>query len=115
VRYKPPLPAHQGLLGLPTLINNVLSLDAATTILAEGAARYRDFGSGRSLGTLTVQLAGNVKRGGLVEVPFGPTLRELVVGYGRHRQRPPAQAVQVGGRSAATCRRRCWTPLDARP
>jgi formate dehydrogenase iron-sulfur subunit len=98
VRYKPPLPAHQGLLGLPTLINNVLSLAAATTILAEGAARYRDFGSGRSRGTLTVQLAGNVKRGGLVEIPFGSTLRELIMGYGGGTASGrPLRAVQVGG------------------
>jgi formate dehydrogenase iron-sulfur subunit len=98
VRYKPPLPATQGLLGLPTLINNVLSLAAATTILAEGAARYRDFGSGRSRGTLTVQLAGNIKRGGLVEIPFGLTLRDLVMGYGGGTASGrPLRAVQVGG------------------
>jgi formate dehydrogenase iron-sulfur subunit len=98
VRYKPPLPAHQGLLGLPTLINNVLSLAAATTIMAEGAARYRDFGSGRSRGTLTVQLAGNIKRGGLVEIPFGLTLRDLVMGYGGGTASGrPLRAVQVGG------------------
>jgi formate dehydrogenase iron-sulfur subunit len=98
VRFKPPLPAIQGLLGLPTLVNNVLSLAAVTTVLAEGAARYRDFGSGRSRGTLTVQLAGNIKRGGLVEVPFGLTLRELVMGYGGGTASGrPLRAVQVGG------------------
>jgi formate dehydrogenase iron-sulfur subunit len=98
VRYKPPLPAIKGLLGLPTLINNVLSLAAVSTVLAEGAARYRDLGSGRSRGTLTVQLAGNIKRGGLVEVPFGLTLRELVMGYGGGTASGrPLRAVQVGG------------------
>jgi formate dehydrogenase iron-sulfur subunit len=98
VRYKPPLPAIHGLLGLPTLINNVLSLAAVTTILAEGAARYRDFGSGRSRGTLTVQLAGNIKRGGLVEIPYGLPLRDLVMGYGGGTASGrPLRAVQVGG------------------
>ena len=98
VRYKPPLPALKGLLGLPTVMNNVLSLAAVSTILAEGAAHYRDFGSGRSRGTLTVQLAGNIRRGGLVEIPFGATLRELVMGYGGGTwSGRPLRAVQVGG------------------
>ena len=98
VRFKPPLPAIEGLLGLPTLVNNVLSLAAVTSVLAEGAANYRDLGSGRSRGTLTVQLAGNIKRGGLVEVPFGLTLRELVMGYGGGTASGrPLRAVQVGG------------------
>jgi formate dehydrogenase iron-sulfur subunit len=98
VRYKPPLPAIHGLLGLPTLVNNVLSLAAATNILAEGADRYRNFGSGRSRGTLTVQLAGNIRRGGLVEIPFGSTLRDLVMGYGGGTASGrPLRAVQVGG------------------
>jgi len=74
VRFKPPLPAIKGLMGLPTVVNNVLSLAAVSTILAEGAACYRDFGTGRSRGTLTVQLSGNIKRGGLVELPFGAWL-----------------------------------------
>jgi formate dehydrogenase iron-sulfur subunit len=98
VRYKPPLPALKGLLGLPTLMNNVLSLAAVSTILAEGAAAYRDLGSGRSRGTLTVQLAGNIRRGGLVEVPFGVTLREMIMGYGGGTASGrPVRAVQVGG------------------
>lgn len=69
VRFKPPLPAIEGLFGKPTVINNVLTLAAVSTVLAEGADYYRDFGSGRSRGTLTVQLAGNILRGGLIEVP----------------------------------------------
>jgi formate dehydrogenase iron-sulfur subunit len=98
VRYRPPLPAIKGLLGKPTVINNVLSLAAATTVLAEGARHYQAFGTGRSRGTLTVQLAGNVKRGGLVEIPFGLTLRELVMGYGGGTASGrPLRAVQVGG------------------
>jgi len=98
VRYKPPLPAVKGLLGQPTVVNNVLSLAAATTILEKGAEYYRKFGSGRSRGTLTVQLAGNIRRGGLVEVPFGHTLRELVEDFGGGTASGrPMRAIQVGG------------------
>ena len=70
VRFKPPLPAIEGLFGKPTVVNNVLTLAAVSTVLAKGAAHYRDYGSGRSRGTLSVQLAGNIRRGGLVEVPL---------------------------------------------
>ena len=98
IRFKPPLPAIEGLMGKPTVVNNVLSLGAISTILAEGPAFYRDFGTGRSRGTLTVQLAGNILRGGLVEVPFGVTLRELVEGYGGGTASGrPVRAIQVGG------------------
>jgi len=98
IRFKPPLPAIKGLMGQPTVVNNVLSLGAVSTILAEGAAHYRDFGTGRSRGTLTVQLAGNIRRGGLVEVPFGATLRDLVEGYGGGTASGrPIRAIQVGG------------------
>jgi formate dehydrogenase iron-sulfur subunit len=98
VRFKPPLPAIKGLMGQPTVVNNVLSLGAVSTILEKGAAHYRDFGTGRSRGTLTVQLAGNVRRGGLVEIPFGATLRDLVEGYGGGTASGrPARAIQVGG------------------
>jgi len=98
IRFKPPLPAIAGLLGKPTVVNNVLSLGAISTILADGAAYYRDFGIGRSRGTLTVQLAGNIRRGGLVEVPFGASLRELLEGYGGGTASGrPARAIQVGG------------------
>jgi len=98
IRYKPPLPAIKGLMGKPTVVNNVLSLAAVSTVLAAGAAHYRDFGSGRSRGTLTVQLAGNIRRGGLVELPFGDTLRDLVEGYGGGTASGrPVRAIQVGG------------------
>jgi formate dehydrogenase iron-sulfur subunit len=98
IRFKPPLPAIEGLMGKPTVVNNVLSLGAVSTILAEGPAFYRDFGTGRSRGTLTVQLAGNILRGGLVEVPFGVTLRDLVEGYGGGTASGrPVRAIQVGG------------------
>jgi formate dehydrogenase iron-sulfur subunit len=98
VRYKPPLPAIKGLFGKPTVVNNVLSLGAVATILEKGADFYKDFGSGRSRGTLTVQLAGNIARGGLVELPFGHSLRELIEDWGGGTATGrPIRAVQVGG------------------
>jgi len=98
VRYKPPLPALEGLFGKPTVINNVLSLGSVPIILAKGGNYYRDFGVGRSLGTLAFQLAGNIKQGGLVEKAFGVTARELIEGYGGGtRSGRPIRAVQFGG------------------
>src|SRR4029077_21074742 len=82
VRYKPPLPAIQGLFGKPTVINNVITFASVPIILDKGAEHYRDFGMGRSRGTLPIQLTGNIKRGGLVEKAFGITLRELLYDYG---------------------------------
>jgi len=98
VRAKPPLPVHKGLFGAPTVVNNVLTLAAVPTILSEGAEFYRDFGVGRSRGTMPIQLAGDIKFGGLFETPFGPTLGELVddIGGGTLSGRP-VRAVQVGG------------------
>ncbi len=98
VRAKPPLPAHKGLFGLPTAVNNVVSLASVPVILAESAAAYRDLGLGRSRGTMPIQLAGNVKHRGLFEAPFGLTLGELVdeIGGGTATGRP-VRAVQVGG------------------
>ncbi|KQQ80704.1 NADH-quinone oxidoreductase subunit NuoF [Aureimonas sp. Leaf324] len=98
VRAKPPLPALQGLFGKPTVVNNVLSLAAVPAIFAEGPEAYERLGLGRSRGTMPIQLAGNVKYGGLVEVPFGITLGELVheIGGGTASGRP-VRAVQVGG------------------
>ncbi|CCA93008.1 NADH-quinone oxidoreductase subunit NuoF [Novosphingobium sp. PP1Y] len=98
VRAKPPLPAIEGLWGKPTVINNVLSLAAVSFILAEGAQAYADVGFGRSRGTMPIQIAGNVRNGGLYEVGFGVTLGELVneIGGGTASGRP-VRAVQVGG------------------
>src|ERR1700730_11800120 len=98
VRAKPPLPAHKGLFGQPTVINNVLSFAAIPFILAGGAKTYADFGMGRSRGTMPIQLAGNIKQSGLFEVAFGITLGELVddVGGGTFTG-PPVRSAQVGG------------------
>ena len=98
IRYKPPLPAIKGLFGMPTLVNNVVSLASVPVILDKGAQHYADYGMGRSRGTLPIQLAGNVKRAGLVEKAFGVTLRELIHDYGGGtRSGRPVRAVQVGG------------------
>lgn len=114
VRFKPPLPAIEGLFGKPTVVNNVLTLAAVSTVLAKGAAYYRDYGRGRSRGTLSVQLAGNIRRGGLVEVPFGASLRELVEGFGGGTASGrPVRAIQVGGPLGAYLPESQWdTPLD---
>ncbi|WP_287987683.1 NADH-quinone oxidoreductase subunit NuoF [Acidiphilium sp.] len=98
VRPKPPLPAIEGLFGRPTIINNTISLASVPFILAEGAKRYAEMGYGRSRGTMPVQLAGNVKHGGLFECAFGVTLGELVndIGGGTASGRP-VKAVQAGG------------------
>ena len=98
VRAKPPLPAIQGLFGKPTVINNVLSFAAVPTILAKGASYYQEFGLGRSRGTMPIQLAGNIKRGGLIERAFGLSLREIIEVYGGGTfTGRPIRAVQVGG------------------
>ncbi|TDR89214.1 formate dehydrogenase beta subunit [Enterovirga rhinocerotis] len=98
VRAKPPLPAIRGLFGKPTIVNNVLSLASVPWILAQGARAYAEFGIGRSRGTLAFQLAGNIRFGGLVELAFGPTLRDLIEAFGGGtRSGRPLRAVQVGG------------------
>lgn len=114
VRAKPPLPAIEGLFGKPTVINNVISLATVPVILARGATFYRDFGMGRSRGTLPFQLAGNVLQGGLVEKAFGITLRELLVDYGGGTRSGRAiRAVQVGGPLGAYLpESRFDTPMD---
>jgi formate dehydrogenase iron-sulfur subunit len=114
VRAKPPLPAIAGLFGQPTVVNNVVTLATATAILARGAAVHRDLGTGRSRGTLTVQLAGDIRRGGLVEVAFGTTLRELLIAYGGgSTSGRPIRAVQVGGPLGAYVPEGLWDlPLD---
>lgn len=98
VRYKPPLPAHEGLFGKPTVVNNVVTLASVANIVNLGAERYSSIGVNRSRGTLAFQLAGNIKRGGLVEKAFGITLRELIEEYGGGTASGrPIKAVQVGG------------------
>jgi formate dehydrogenase iron-sulfur subunit len=98
VRYKPPLPAHEGLFGKPTVVNNVITLASIPNIVNLGGERYAGFGVDRSKGTLAFQLAGNIKRGGVVEKAFGVTLRELIDDFGGGTASGrPVKAVQVGG------------------
>jgi len=98
VRVRPPLPAIKGLFGQPTVVNNVVTLATVPVILARGAPLYRDFGVGKSRGTIPLQLAGNVKRGGLVERAFGLTVNQLVYDYGGGSATGrPVRAVQIGG------------------
>ena len=114
VRFKPPLPAISGLFGQPTVVNNVISLASVPVILDKGGDYYRDFGMGRSRGTLPVQLAGNIKRPGLVELGFGLTLRELLYDFGGgSASGRPIRAVQVGGPLGAYLPESQFdTPLD---
>ena len=114
VRAKPPLPAIEGLFGKPTVINNVISFASVPLILSRGAAFYRDYGVGRSRGTLPMQLAGNIKHGGLVEKAFGVTLRELLYDFGGGSATGrPIKTVQVGGPLGAYVPESQWdVPLD---
>ncbi len=114
VRFKPPLPAIVGLFGKPTIVNNVISLASVPIILDKGGEYYRDFGMGRSRGTLPLQLAGNIKHPGLFEAAFGMTLRELLYDYGGgSASGRPIRAVQVGGPLGAYLHESQFdTPLD---
>ncbi len=114
VRSKPPLPAIEGLFGQPTVVNNVISLASVPYILSNGGARYRDFGMGRSHGTLPIQLAGNIAQGGLVELAFGISLNELLQQYGKGcKSKRAMRSVQVGGPLGAYLPAEQWhTVLD---
>jgi formate dehydrogenase iron-sulfur subunit len=114
VRFKPPLPAIQGLFGQPTVVNNVITLASVPIILDKGGNYYANFGMGRSRGTLPLQLAGNIRRPGLVEKAFGLTLRELLYDYGGgSASGRPIRAVQVGGPLGAYLPESQFdTPLD---
>jgi formate dehydrogenase iron-sulfur subunit len=114
VRYKPPLPAIEGLFGKPTVVNNVVTLASVANIVNLGGEKYASYGVNRSTGTLAFQLAGNIKRGGLVEKGFGITLRELIEDWGGGTASGrPVKAVQVGGPLGAYIpAEQLDTPLD---
>jgi formate dehydrogenase iron-sulfur subunit len=98
IRYRPPLPAVQGLFSMPTILNNVITLASVPVIFEKGPGFYKNYGVGRSRGTLPFQIAGNIKRGGLVEKAFGLTLRELLYDFGGGSfSGKPIRAVQAGG------------------
>ena len=114
IRFKPPLPAHQGLFGQPTVVNNVLTLASVPVIVQQGAQFYAEYGRGRSRGTQPFQLAGNVKHGGLIEKAFGLTLAELIFDWGGgSASGRPVRTAQVGGPLGAYLPRAHFdTPLD---
>lgn len=114
VRSKPPLPAIKGLFGQPTVVNNVLSFASVPFIMAQGGQAYADAGMGRSRGTLAIQLAGNIKQGGLIELAFGVSLREILEDFGGGTSTGrPMKAVQVGGPLMAYLPEGQWdTPMD---
>jgi len=114
VRYKPPLPAIEGLFGQPTVVNNVITLASVANIVSMGSEKYASFGVSRSKGTLAFQLSGNIKRGGLVEKGFGITLREIIEDWGGGTASGrPIKAVQVGGPLGAYLpAEQLDTPLD---
>jgi NADH-quinone oxidoreductase subunit F len=105
-RVKPPFPAVRGLFDRPTVINNVETLSIVPTILRIGAAEYKKFGTETSHGTKTFALTGHVTNTGLIEVPFGITLREVIgeIGGGviddaGNNVGIDFKAVQIGGPS----------------
>jgi formate dehydrogenase iron-sulfur subunit len=114
VRAKPPIPALKGLFGQPTVINNVITLASVPIILARGADFYKNYGVGRSHGTLPFQLTGNIKHGGLIEKAFGVTLRQLMFDFGGgSASGRPIKAVQVGGPLGAYVPQQYWDiPMD---
>lgn len=114
VRAKPPLPAIKGLFGQPTVVNNVLSFAAVPFILAQGGQAYADYGMGKSRGTLPIQLAGNIRQGGLIELAFGVSLKEILEDFGGGTfTGRPMKAVQVGGPLMAYMPESQWdTPMD---
>lgn len=114
VRAKPPIPALKGLFGQPTVINNVITFASVPVILARGAAFYKNYGVGRSHGTLPIQLTGNIKHGGLIETAFGITLRQLMFDFGGgSASGRPIKAVQVGGPLGSYVPEAHWdVPLD---
>jgi formate dehydrogenase iron-sulfur subunit len=114
IRYRPPLPAVSGLFGQPTILNNVVTLASVPVILDKGAAFYKNYGMGRSRGTLPFQLSGNIRQGGLVEKAFGLTLGELLYDFGGGSlSGRPIRAVQVGGPLGAYVPESLFdTPLD---
>ncbi|SFC69274.1 formate dehydrogenase beta subunit [Pseudoalteromonas denitrificans] len=114
VRSKPPLPAIEGFLGQPTIVNNVISLTSVPIIFTKGAQYYENYGMGRSRGTLPVQLAGNIKQGGLVELGFGASLDTLINEFGGGTYSgQPMKAIQVGGPLGAYLPKTQWhTQLD---
>jgi len=98
VRARPPHPAQSGLYGRPTIVSNVLTFATIPNILARGGAWHASLGTEGSCGTIALQLGGRVKQPGLIEIPFGLTLREVLDQFGQGvADGARLKAVQVGG------------------
>jgi NADH:ubiquinone oxidoreductase subunit F (NADH-binding)/NAD-dependent dihydropyrimidine dehydrogenase PreA subunit/(2Fe-2S) ferredoxin len=111
-RSRPPFPANKGLWGKPTIINNVETLGTLPNIIRNGAAWYNQYGTETSKGTKTFSLVGRVRRTGLIEVPMGTTLREIIFDIGGGLQKP-FKAVQTGGPSGGCLSEEFLdTPID---
>ncbi len=113
-KLRPPFPAQEGLWGKPTLINNVETLAMVPWILRHGADKFAAIGTAKSKGTKVFALAGKIRRGGLIEVPMGTTIREIVeeIGGGAGEGRR-FKAVQIGGPSGGCVPARLAdTPVD---
>ncbi|MFH1609162.1 MAG: NADH-ubiquinone oxidoreductase-F iron-sulfur binding region domain-containing protein, partial [Candidatus Bipolaricaulota bacterium] len=113
-RLRPPFPTQHGLWGKPTVINNVETWANVPLIIAQGADWFRSFGTERSPGTKIFSLTGNVRNAGLIEIPMGITLRELVYGIGGgSRDGGLCKAVQIGGPSGGCLPEDLFdTPID---
>ncbi len=113
-RPRPPFPAQRGLWGKPTVINNVETWANVPLIIKNGPAWFRSFGTEKSPGTKIFSLTGNVRNTGLVEIPMGMTLRELVYGIGGGpREGTRCKAVQIGGPSGGCIPEELFdTPVD---
>jgi len=117
---KPPFPAQKGLFGKPTVINNVETLALVPIVLQQGAENYRKVGTAKSPGTKTFALTGHVANTGLIEVPFGTTIREIVFEIGGgvldkdgKINNDAFKAVQIGGPSGGCLtREHLDLPLD---
>src|SRR5262249_52944436 len=113
-RLRPPFPAESGLWGKPTLINNVETLALLPWVLCHGPEAFARYGAAGSSGTKVFALAGKIRRGGLIEVPMGTTIREIVeeIGGGAVAGRR-FKAVQIGGPSGGCIPARLAdTPVD---
>jgi NADH-quinone oxidoreductase subunit F len=113
-RQRPPYPAVSGLRGLPTLVNNVETLSQVAYIIKHGADNYRSVGTETSKGTKVFALAGKINHGGLIEVPMGISLRQIIdeIGGGVEGGRK-LKAVQIGGPSGGCIPAElCDSPVD---
>lgn len=100
-RSKPPFPANKGLWGKPTIINNVETLATLPAIITRGAMWFSSIGTEKSKGTKVFALTGNIRNSGLIEVPMGIPLREIIydIGGGMEKKQRKLKAVQTGGPS----------------